>query len=89
MLLASAAPVVAQDAPEIRQFDIATIEKLGHDIYLQDQAVTHATDALVALHPAAELGQQKVRGWIVDDAPDGLRVRYVREGANGLEAAYD
>src|SRR5665213_386945 len=82
-------PALAQDAPEIRQFDVATIEKLGHDMYSQDQAVWHATDALLAMHPPAELAQQKVRGWIVDETKTGLRVRYVRDGANGPEAAYD
>lgn len=83
-------PALAQDAPpEIRQFDIATIEKLGHEIYLQDQAAWHGTDALLALHPPAELQQQKVRGWIVEETPDGQRVRFIRDGADGLEAAYD
>src|SRR5665213_3280277 len=80
-------PALAQDAPEIRQFDVATIEKLGHDMYSQDQAVWHATDALLAMHPPAELAQQKVRGWIVDETKTGLRVRYVRDGANEAEKA--
>jgi hypothetical protein len=43
-------PAMAQD-PAIRQFDIPTLEKLGHDMYVQDQAAWHATDALMALHP--------------------------------------
>lgn len=84
-----AIPAMAQDAPQIRQFDVAMVEKLGHAMYAQDQAVWHATDALMAQHPAAELQQQKVRGWIVEDVPGGLRVRYVREGEGGLEAAFD
>ena len=31
----------------------------------------HATDALMALHPAAEMQKEKVEGWIVADRPDG------------------
>jgi hypothetical protein len=38
------APCLAQDAsPQIRTFDIPTLEKLGHDMYVQDQAAWHAT----------------------------------------------
>jgi hypothetical protein len=81
---------MAQDAaPEIRQFDIPTLEKLGQDMYAQDQAAWHATDALFALHPQAELMTEKVRGWIVEDRPEGALVRFVRLTDNGPEAAYD
>lgn len=83
-------PALAQDAaPEIRQFDIATIEKLGRDIYAQDQVAWHATDALMALHSDAEMRREKVRIWIVEQGPEGQRVRFIREGENGPEAAYD
>jgi hypothetical protein len=86
--LSSAA--MAQDtAPEIRQFDIPTLEKLGHDMYAQDQMAWHATDALFALHPQAELVAEKVQGWIVEDRPDGALVRFIRLTDNGPEAAYD
>jgi hypothetical protein len=83
-------PALAQDAaPEIRQFDIATIEKLGREMYEQDQFVWHATDALMAIHPASEMQQMRIHGWIVEEGPAGNRVRYIREGANGPEAAFD
>lgn len=78
----------AQDGG-IRQFDIPTLEKLGHDMYIQDQTAWHATDALVALHPQAELVKENVRGWIVEDRPGGQLVRFVRMGTAGPEAAYD
>ena len=87
MLSGSAA---AQDSsPEIRQFDIPTLEKLGHDIYVQDQAAWHASDALLALHPQADLVREKVRGWIVEERPEGQLVRFVRDSDGGPEFAYD
>ena len=82
--------VLAQDAqPTIRPFDIPTLEKLGHDMYVQDQAAWHATDALEAQHPRAELITEKVHGWIVEDQAGGQLVRFIRDGENGPEAAYD
>lgn len=88
LMLLSLGSAAAQDA-EIRQFDIPTLEKLGRDIFEQDQAAWHATDALMALHPPAELRAESIRGWIVLSTPDGPLVRYTRLGANGMEAAYD
>ena len=89
-LLFLSVPAFAQDtAPEIRQFDISTLEKLGHAIYVQDEAAWHASDALIARHPQSDLVKEKIRGWIVEDRPDGQLVRFVREGDSGLEAAYD
>lgn len=81
-------PVMAQDSA-IRQFDIPTLEKLGHDMYIQDQAAWHATDALMALHPQADLVKEGVRGWIVEDRPNDELVRFIRMGDGGPEAAYD
>jgi hypothetical protein len=75
--------------PKIREFDIPTIEKLASDMYVQDQHAWKATAALLSQHPQAELLQEKVRGWLVDDR-DGVEVvRFVRDGTNGPEAAYD
>ena len=65
------------------------LEKLGHDIYVQDRAAWHASDALIARYPQSDLVKEKIRGWIVEDRPDGQLVRFVREGDNGIEAAYD
>ena len=84
----SAFPCLAQDAaPEIRKFDLPTIQKLGRDMYVQDQAAWHATDVLQALHPMAELQKEKVHGWIVE--AEGQLVRFLRDGDTGPEAAYD
>ena len=89
--MAMAFPCRAQEPPAsvIRQFDIPTLEKLGRDIYDQDQAAWHATDALARLRSRAELAKEGVRGWIVVNQPQGPLVRFVRMGDSGPEAAYD
>ncbi len=88
-LLMPAAAWAQGTAPEIRQFDIPTLEKLGHDMYVQDQAAWRATDALTAQHPQADLIAEKVHGWIVEARPAGQLVRFIRDGDAGPEAAYD
>jgi hypothetical protein len=91
MALFASGSVLAQETqPTIRQFDIPTLEKLGHDMYVQDRAASHATDALFAAHPRAELITEKVRGWVVEDQPGGSLVRFIRQSdSGGPEAAYD
>ena len=86
-----ACPAQAQEPPEskIRQFDIPTLEKLGRDMYAQDQAGWHATDALHNIRSRDELRKENVRGWIVVNRPQGPLVRFIRMGDAGPEAAYD
>ncbi|MGD0191723.1 MAG: hypothetical protein ABSD74_13365 [Rhizomicrobium sp.] len=80
----------AQDEPPpIRQFDIATTEKLGAAIFRQDQEASKATDLLFAKIHKADLDSEKIHGWIVEPAASGDVVRFVRDGANGPEGAYD
>jgi hypothetical protein len=78
----------ADDAP-IRAFDIPTIERMGQAMYDQDQEAWKATDILTAQHSQAELQDGKARGWIVENFADHDLVRFIRDGANGPEAAYD
>lgn len=89
MLLAG--PVHAQEPPPsvIRQFDIPMLEKLGRDMYAQDQAAWHANDALAELHSLEEMRKENVRGWIVVSRPQGPVVRFIRIGETGPEVAYD
>jgi hypothetical protein len=83
-------PVRGQEAtPEIRQFDIPTLEALAAGMYAQDQEAWKATDALFELHPQTELAREKVAGWLVESRPGGDFVRFFRDTGNGLEAAYD
>src|SRR5262245_2541016 len=86
---ASLAQMDQAPPPKIREFDISTIERLASDMYVQDQHAWKATEALLAKHPQAELLKERMRGWLVEDR-DGIEVvRFVRDGANGPEAAYD
>ncbi|HEV2532862.1 hypothetical protein [Phenylobacterium sp.] len=87
-----AAPVLAQpaaptQAPAIREFDIATIERLGRTIYRQDSAAWRATDALQA--QLKDIHGAGVKGWIVEGEGDVQRVRFLRDVGHGLEAGYD
>ena len=88
---AFATPAIAADTapPPIRQFDIPTIEKLGRQMYEQDQEAWKATDILRAKHSDDELKAGKLHGWIVDTFPDHDVVRFVHDGASGPEAYYD
>lgn len=90
-LLAAALALVTTVAgaaePQIRSFPDETVVQLGHAIYRQDRAAWVATDALAAAVP--DFALRGVVGWIVVDAGDGQKVRFIRQGAEGPEAAYD
>ncbi|TAJ70335.1 MAG: hypothetical protein EPO51_17515 [Phenylobacterium sp.] len=85
-------PAAAADAPPpvrapIREFPIATVEKLGRAMARQDVAAWVATDALRP--QLADPAAAGLRGWIVEDTPTGQRVRFLRDIGRGLEAGYD
>jgi len=80
------------DVPAIRSFDIATVERLGRRIYVEDMMAARASDMM----KAAGLTDRTagLRGWIVELSPPGLamgggRVRFIRGRNGALEAAYD
>ncbi|HTT98762.1 MAG TPA: hypothetical protein VMF58_11985, partial [Rhizomicrobium sp.] len=76
--------------PAIREFDIPTIERLGREMYDQDQLAWKATDVLFTKHKKDELVAQKEHGWIVDSFPDHRDVvRFVRDTDAGPVPAYD
>jgi hypothetical protein len=80
----------ADDAPPpIRQFDIPTIEKLGLDMYTQDQEVWKATDIMRAQHSDDDLRAQTYHGWIVETVTGKEVVRFIDDGANSPEAFCD
>ena len=81
--------LAADAAPTIRQFDVATIEKLGRAMYEQDQEAWKATDMLRAKLSDDQLKSDKLDGWIVDSFADRDVVRFVHAGPNGPEAYYD
>ena len=83
--MALCAPLAAQVTPQ-EQAALDEAERLGEAIYLHDQAAWHATDALnEAVSDPAALG---VRGWIVNDAEDGLEVVFYRRADVGFEAVW-
>lgn len=75
--------------PAIRDFDLATIEKLGRDIYEQDQWAWKATDIVFAKRSEDERRADGMSGWITDRVDGKPRVRFVKQGAGGPEVLYD
>jgi hypothetical protein len=87
---ASLTGVSADDIqPSIREFDIPTIERLGREMYEQDQLAWKATDVLRAAQSDNELRALKMHGWIVDKNGVSDVVRFIHDGANGPEALCD
>jgi hypothetical protein len=81
---------MAEDAPPlIRDFEPAVTEVVGVHMYRQDQFAWKATDILLAKHSAEELRAAKAHGWIVVEGENRNVVRFIRDGAEGPEAAYD
>ena len=81
----------AQDDPPspIRAFDVSTVERLGQEMFAQDQLAWLATDALILEHSQAELLDAGLAGWVTARTDDVDIVRFVRMGAERPEALYD
>jgi hypothetical protein len=78
------------EAPAIRDFDLATLESLGRQIYEQDFVAARGTDALFASGFTAEEGEREgIRGWIVVRDGSGWLVRFVKEVDGALAPARD
>jgi hypothetical protein len=75
----------------IRAFDIATTERLGREIYEQDQLVWKASDVLVAKRTRTQRENDVLQpGWITGTIDGKPRVRFIGAGgAAGIEALYD
>lgn len=74
----------------IRDFDLATIERLGRAIYDQDVAAWRASDVLLSENRAGRIADSemaKIRGWIVVGTPEEPLVKFIAEGEQGLYAA--
>ena len=77
--------VVSADPLE-RQFDQSTLERLGREMYEQDRRAAIAADLVRDNFDPAE---EHLVGYITSGTPPQLRVRFVRNGADGYEAAID
>ena len=78
-----------QAPPPIREFDIQTIERLGREMYAQDQLAWVATDVLFAKISESDAQREGVRGWITDTIDGKDIVRFIRRTDQGAEVAYD
>lgn len=85
-LVVSLTPAQAQEPPPIRDFDEATVSRLGEQMYRLDQAAWHATDVMLASEGFTAEG---LVGWIVVPEGDDLRVRFGRGTLDALVPAYD
>jgi hypothetical protein len=84
---ATAASVIE---PAIRDFDIATMERLGRVIYDQDQLAWKASDVLAAQTTSAQRASDgMVSGWVTGTIDGKPRVRFLKSGPGGYEALYD
>lgn len=75
--------------PPIREFDVATLSRLGREIYRQDQYAWHGTDAVMEKVGQAQMVAEKCCGWVVDTSGAEPLLRFVRKTSDGEEAAYD
>ena len=73
-------------ASEIREFSIATLERLGTELYHRDQIAARAADLVVEQHP--EWKTVKPQGWITDLHKNGDAVYLIAEAKSGLVPAY-
>jgi hypothetical protein len=83
------ARALAEPPAPIRDFDLATIEKLGKAIYAQDKLAWIATDVLYAHRSEEATADEGIRGWITGTLDGHDRVRFIRIGEDGPEALYD
>lgn len=87
-------PLSAEAAPEkslqlIREFDLATLGRIGREIYRHDQIAWHGTDAVFEQVGQAKMTEERCCGWVVDTSGDEPLLRFVRKTGEGEEAAYD
>lgn len=74
----------------IREFDVATLSRLGREIYLHDQLAWKATDVVLAQIGMERLRKDGSRGWIVEASnPKAQVVRFIRAGQAGMEVLCD
>jgi hypothetical protein len=79
-----AAPVCA--APLERHFDNAATARLGREMYEQDRRAAIAADLV---RDNFDPDEERLVGFITTGQVPALRVRFVRAGADGYEAAID
>lgn len=88
-MLALASPLAAQDidsaGPEGSDTILRNAQR-GLAIFQRDRAAWHTTDAM--LEDLSESEYQAIRGWVIAEVQDGLRVTYVAPAGDSFEAIY-
>jgi hypothetical protein len=69
----------------IRWFSPAELEYLGQQIFEQEEAKQRSSPLIAATEAAKTIGKDQIRGWVVSRN----RVRWLRDGKDGIEVAYD
>lgn len=87
VIAAFAAQTAAQEPPsESEATAIAAALKRGEAIYRHNQAAWHTTDALI--EDIKNPGEEGIRGWIINQAPNGLEAVFYRPIEGGFEAVW-
>jgi hypothetical protein len=73
-------------AGEIREFNVATLERLGNELYHRDQIAARASDLVLQTQPIAR--SLKMRGWVTELSKDGDVVYWIAETPSGPSLAY-
>ena len=80
----------ADEPPQpIRDFNIAMIERLGNEMYAQDQEAWKATDLLLARVPQDQAHKDRLHGWIVETQGTQDLVRFIHDTDKGPESYFD
>jgi hypothetical protein len=79
----------AEAPPAIREFDLATLERLARQMYAQDGLAWKATDTLFAHRTEKDLQSDGVNGWITGKRDGRDVVRFIRIRDRDPEAIYD
>jgi len=73
-------------AGEIREFSVATLERLGNEISHRDAIAARASEIVLETQPAARA--LKARGWITELRKDGDIVYFIAETPSGKCLSY-
>jgi hypothetical protein len=86
LILAILIPFIAASAAEIREFNVATLERLGRELSHRDGIAARATDLMLKKYPGARA--LKMRGWITELRKGGDAVHFIAETPSGPTLAY-
>lgn len=86
---AQPAPPADEAPPPIREFDVATIARLGRELHRADQLAWVATDVLEARVGFEAYSKAGACGWVIETAGVEPVVRFLRKTGGTIESAYD